>query len=697
MKYWITLFSVFVFLSTSISAPKGLTKKEIEDIVDEYFVTKEVPTRYYSNILLRLDGNPTSSDSAFVQQLADSLNLYIDKWDLFLIQEGTSNLVLEINKPDSEAYPRVRLGNRNNQEIILTNQPINIPEGVSPEGRNKILYYYVIRSLVNYNQTFELMEKLPETVFTVVKPESVIVDNPVDFQIIEEIYSRKYDDKLKPPRTVRRTTEGTSRNNSMTPASLKNLRVFMLLYNIVTIVLTALFFLFLLHKGVFKPHNYLFGEYFTQGCWILFIALFYLFLKIISSYLIPNFSPSSTLLSMFSKLLIVGYLGFSAVTFVSIIVLYFAEKKVLENNNSYLLSIIFPFVTTLVVPLLIVLILFLFFADKQGLKNQFDIGSSLLSFSSMFITFAVLRASYIFFNRKSESIINQKDVELAQLSEMHKKAELQSLRAKINPHFLYNSLNSIASLASIDSKKTEQMALSLSDFFKYSINREEKQTNPLAEELQAVETYLKIEKVRFGERLTYFVECPESLIAVQIPLLLIQPLIENAVKHGISKLLENGEVRVIVSELGSEKISIRVCDNGPGFPDGPMSGFGIRNTHERLQLIYGNSASLNWQNDPDKYIELVFPKIYSNHDFEALQHRTEASNPESLDKQTRDSVRKLTRMLWVIPIVLIITGVFLRESYYPEGKNLLGIGLIAGLIMTIIEVIRLMFTSNNNE
>nr|WP_282189243.1 histidine kinase [Maribellus sp. YY47] len=191
---------------------------------------------------------------------------------------------------------------------------------------------------------------------------------------------------------------------------------------------------------------------------------------------------------------------------------------------------------------------------------------------------------------------------------MHRKAELQSLRAKINPHFLYNSLNSIASLASIDPKKTEQMALSLSDFFKYSINREQKQTNPLSDELKAVETYLEIEKVRFGERLTYSLECPEELKSVQIPQLLIQPLVENAVKHGVSKLLEGGEVRIVVSELEFKKISIRVYDNGPGFPDGPMSGFGIRNTHERLQLIYENKASINWQNDPEKYIEIVLPK-----------------------------------------------------------------------------------------
>ncbi|MGE5426429.1 MAG: sensor histidine kinase, partial [Methylococcaceae bacterium] len=184
-----------------------------------------------------------------------------------------------------------------------------------------------------------------------------------------------------------------------------------------------------------------------------------------------------------------------------------------------------------------------------------------------------------------------------------KQAELQSLRAKINPHFLYNALNSIASLATTDGRKTEQMALSLSDFFKYAINREQKQLNSLSEELNAVRTYLEIEKVRFGERLNFEIDCPAELLDTQIPQLLIQPLVENAIKHGLSKITDKGFIKISVIKASSQ-LKIRVYDNGPAFPDGPLSGFGIQNTQERINLVYGAKAGINWQNSPDKYIEI---------------------------------------------------------------------------------------------
>ncbi len=603
MKYWIILF--FAFLSTSTSAQKDLTQKELKEIVEKYFITKDVPIRYYSNILIRMDGEVTQGDVAFMNQLTDNLKSHIDKWDVSLISEGTSNLILSINQPRSESYPQERFGNKNKVEIISKREPINIPAGTLQPERNKILYYKLMKSLIKYYKQKEVRGVIPKTVFVLNNPEDVSVNNPIDFQIIKEIYSAKYDEKLK---TVSSKNIVNNSKHILNPSKLKYARTLALLTNILSVLLTSLFFIFLLNRGVFKRHNYVFWEYFKQGCWVLFTALLYLSLNLFLSYLIPNSSIITTLYAALSKVLIKVLLIFAAVSFASIVIIYFAEKKILEDNKSLVVSILFPFVTTLLVPTTLILILFLLFVETDKSKNPFDVVTILLSTKTVFILIAIFRVFFIFFNRKSESIINQKDVELARMSEMHRKAELQSLRAKINPHFLYNSLNSIASLASIDPKKTEQMALSLSDFFKYSINREQKQTNPLPDELKAVETYLDIEKVRFGERLTYSLECPEQLKSVQIPQLLIQPLVENAVKHGVSKLLENGEVRIVVSELEFKKISIRVYDNGPGFPDGPMSGFGIRNTHERMQLIYGSKASINWQNDPEKYIEIVLPK-----------------------------------------------------------------------------------------
>jgi LytS/YehU family sensor histidine kinase len=229
--------------------------------------------------------------------------------------------------------------------------------------------------------------------------------------------------------------------------------------------------------------------------------------------------------------------------------------------------------------------------------------TALVSFTALI---AIARAFYIYLNKQSENIIRQKDVELAQMNAMHKQAELQSLQAKINPHFLYNALNSIASLATTDAKKTEQMALSLSDFFKYAINREQKQFNSLLEELNAIRTYLDIEKVRFGDRLSFEIDCPEELMNVQIPQLLIQPLVENAIKHGLSKITEKGLIRISVSRE-EKQLKIRIYDNGPAFPEGPLTGYGIQNTQERLSLLYVEKGSINWQNGEDKFIEVCLP------------------------------------------------------------------------------------------
>ena len=150
------------------------------------------------------------------------------------------------------------------------------------------------------------------------------------------------------------------------------------------------------------------------------------------------------------------------------------------------------------------------------------------------------------------------------------------------------------------------MALSLSDFFKYSINREQKQLNTLSEELNAIRTYLEIEKVRFGERLNFEIDCPTELMEIPIPQLLIQPLVENAIKHGLSQITDNGMIRIVVSKTDGQ-IKIRVYDNGPAFPDGPLTGFGIQNTQERITLLYEAKATINWKNGPEKYIEICLP------------------------------------------------------------------------------------------
>lgn len=683
-RYYLILLSVFVVLSTAIFGQNDLSKKEVKDVVEKYFIIKDTPTRYYSNILIRFDGEITPEDSLYVNQLINKLNTHIDKWKVSLIHEGTSNLILSVNMPQSESYPQERLGNRRHAEIIKSREPVKIPEGTTQAERNRILYYKLMKSLVKYYKVKEVRAIIPETVFVLDKPEDVIINNPIDFQIIEEIYSEEYDNKL----------DG-SPGNPIKPAS-RNRQILIIATLLATIVST-LFLLWMFLLGIFNNHNYIFSEYFKQGMIVLFASTIGILISIFIPIIFYISDSGEDMLHAFGPLISFALAIFIIGTII-LLILYFLEKLILRKNKTLFLQVMLPFLTTSFVPSALFFFIMEFVSSKTNTTiPTIDKQNLMLTILSITMSIAIYRAFFVFLTKRSENIINQKDVELARMSELHRKAELQSLRAKINPHFLYNSLNSIASLASIDSKKTEQMALSLSDFFKYSINREQKQTNPLSDELQAVETYLGIEKVRFGDRLTYSIECPESLKQVQIPQLLIQPLVENAVKHGISKLLKDGVVQVVVSALESEQISIRVYDNGPDFPNGPMSGFGIRNTHERLQLLYDDKASLNWKNQPEKYFELIFPRQHSPQSFKQVQHSSEILNHTQPQKTGKSKVRKLMNIIWGIAAFLVMAGVLFKIQHYPHGNLLTAIGLTAGLVMAILEILRQMINSKDKE
>ena len=218
------------------------------------------------------------------------------------------------------------------------------------------------------------------------------------------------------------------------------------------------------------------------------------------------------------------------------------------------------------------------------------------------------RGLLIYLNNFSENLIKQKDVELSHLKALNSEAEVKLLQSQINPHFLYNALNSIASLAQTDGVKTEKMALSLSDLFKYSINRKGKKNSTIGDEVDMVNNYLEVEQVRFGDRLNFNIHVDENLETLKIPMFLIQPLIENAVKHGISKVENHGEIVLKIIKNNSD-LMISVQDNGPDFPDGLVSGHGLQTVFDLLRLSYNNDATLSWTNTPKKEITITIKNI----------------------------------------------------------------------------------------
>ncbi|MFI1771675.1 sensor histidine kinase [Thalassobellus citreus] len=276
------------------------------------------------------------------------------------------------------------------------------------------------------------------------------------------------------------------------------------------------------------------------------------------------------------------------------------DRFFIKNNMSFTMQLVLKVGFTFFVCLSPVVVIYLL--ENNHNARWFQLNPFLL----VVFAFSVGRGLLLYLDNFSENLVKQKDVELNQLKERNAQAQVQLLQSQINPHFLYNALNSIASLASVDSKKTQKMAHSLSHLFKYSINRNSEKMNKVSDEVTMVKTYLEIEQIRFGDRLTFKIDVDETLEANEIPKFIIQPLVENAVKHGVSQIEERGVVSLSIKKV-SNGIEIQVKDNGPHFPDDLISGHGLQTVYDLLQLTYGNKASLNWQNEPEKAITILIP------------------------------------------------------------------------------------------
>jgi LytS/YehU family sensor histidine kinase len=222
----------------------------------------------------------------------------------------------------------------------------------------------------------------------------------------------------------------------------------------------------------------------------------------------------------------------------------------------------------------------------------------------------VVVSTIIYFYRAQQATmaarLKEKELDLVKAKQLITQAELQTLQSKINPHFLYNSLNSIASLIREDADKAEDMTLKLSRLFRYSINSPQENMALLTEEMEIVNTYLDIEKVRFGDRLNFIIDIDESLKNSQIPRFLLQPLVENALKHGLNDMASNGELKIGV-EKDNENIVISIADNGKPFPAELNMGYGLQSTYDKLTLLYGENYQVQIINAPEKQLKIIIP------------------------------------------------------------------------------------------
>ncbi|MFI9803213.1 sensor histidine kinase [Streptomyces sp. NPDC052301] len=180
-------------------------------------------------------------------------------------------------------------------------------------------------------------------------------------------------------------------------------------------------------------------------------------------------------------------------------------------------------------------------------------------------------------------------------------AEVRALRAQISPHFIYNSLASIASFVRTDPERARELLLEFADFTRYSFRRDGDFTT-LAEELRSIEQYLELARARFGRRLRVTLRIAPEVLPVTLPFLCLQPLVENALKHGLEESVDRSSVTITAEDEGTEA-RVVIEDNGIGMePDrlrailrgtaGPSTGIGLRNVDRRLRQVYGDDHGL---------------------------------------------------------------------------------------------------------
>ncbi len=214
--------------------------------------------------------------------------------------------------------------------------------------------------------------------------------------------------------------------------------------------------------------------------------------------------------------------------------------------------------------------------------------------------FYLLAVSFHYVSLAQEAT-HEVEARAMQTSIQARDAELKALKAQINPHFLFNSLNSISALTSIDPVRARDMCVLLGDFLRLTLGLGEKTSVRLSEELELLQKYMAIEKVRFGARLTMHEEIQDESRACLLPPLLLQPLVENAVKHGIASLPEGGDVRLAVQRQNG-RLAILVENSwDPEAPPRRSGGLGLKNVQQRLEARYGKDANLRVNTEGERF------------------------------------------------------------------------------------------------
>ncbi len=225
-----------------------------------------------------------------------------------------------------------------------------------------------------------------------------------------------------------------------------------------------------------------------------------------------------------------------------------------------------------------------------GLAAWVDFRLALLFGIAFLLSLVAIAVHYALYEHNALAEAKNREVEAMVVA---REAELRALRAQVNPHFLFNTLNSISALIGADAERARRMCALLADFLRSTLSLGEKLNIPLSEEVALARNYLAVEKVRFGSRLEVVEEIEPDCLAIPVPPLLFQPLVENAVKHGIATLLDGGVIRIEARR--SPRFLRVVVENGfdAEAPARPQGGMGLANVRARIAARYGDDGRLD--------------------------------------------------------------------------------------------------------
>jgi sensor histidine kinase YesM len=301
------------------------------------------------------------------------------------------------------------------------------------------------------------------------------------------------------------------------------------------------------------------------------------------------------------------YLSFSGICLTHI------YRSVIKKNDwlSLPLKQIIPRVIVASIFIGVVLLLLLYTVNILGGQFSFSrIRLGRFIFSAFNLSIVVLVWGLIYFSVHYFENYKKAEIESLIWEAAVKDFELKTLKSQLNPHFMFNALNSIRALIEEDPASAQTAVTNLSNILRYSLRIERMETVSLEDEMQTVEDYLELETIRFEERLKFNIKMDPLSKKIEIPPMMIQTLVENGIKHGISKRREGGEIFVSASIVDS-KLRIEIKNSGHIDQDSIQNakGFGISNTKHRLSLLYGEKAVFSIKNNSENEVltELEIP------------------------------------------------------------------------------------------